>query len=370
MQGQHRLHQGKFVAYDESAKVPLLIRGPGIPAGTVSSELVSNVDLVPTLIEAGQAVAGITMDGRSLLPYARDGALRTKRPILLETGKAIALADPASASAAGGKGKKRSKVYVKNSDLDRTAQLSGRVIKPPKYRAIRTSRYLLIKSSDGGRELYDMAEDPEQVDSVYKDFRYQPVVKYLLKKLAKLTPCVGSRCNAEIQKPPKLLKEPQAQDPEAGRSRCHRVPADGGRATERQEAAGRVNATDTLGIPLGPGQPPALMEALGKRDDWEDLRVYGALLLVGTELFNHPNVHYLSGFFGPIERALRDAGANIGFAPADFRRFAPLLAEQAPAGDGDGRRASRRRRLVQPLAPRRRHRRRDGPRRPRTPTGC
>ena len=97
-----------------------------------------------------------------------------------------------------------------------------------------------------------------------------------------------------------------------------------------EEAAGRVDATDTLGIPLGPGQPPALMEALGKRDDWQDLRVYGALLLVGTELFNHSNVHYLSGFFGPIERALRDAGANIGFAPADFRRFAPLLAEQAP----------------------------------------
>ncbi len=93
---------------------------------------------------------------------------------------------------------------------------------------------------------------------------------------------------------------------------------------------GRGEPTDTLGIPLGPGQPPALMEALGKRDDWEDLRVYGALLLVGTELFNHSNVHYLSGFFGPIERALRDSGANIGFAPADFRRFAPLLAEQAP----------------------------------------
>jgi acyl-CoA hydrolase len=41
-------------------------------------------------------------------------------------------------------------------------------------------------------------------------------------------------------------------------------------------------------------------------------------------------VHYLSGFFGPIERALRDAGANISFVPADFRRFAPLLEEQAP----------------------------------------
>jgi acyl-CoA hydrolase len=96
------------------------------------------------------------------------------------------------------------------------------------------------------------------------------------------------------------------------------------------EAAGRLRATDTLGIPLGPGQPPRFLAALGGRDDWEDLRIYGALLLAWSEAFKHPNVHYLSGFFGPVERALRDQGANVSFAPADFRRFAPLLEQQAP----------------------------------------
>jgi acyl-CoA hydrolase len=101
-------------------------------------------------------------------------------------------------------------------------------------------------------------------------------------------------------------------------------------AISPEQAAELLEARDTLGIPLGTGQPPALMAALGKRDDWQDLRVYGALLLVVTELFDHPNVHYLSGFFGPIERALRDSGANISFAPADFRRFQPVLAEQKP----------------------------------------
>src|SRR6478672_1501696 len=94
--------------------------------------------------------------------------------------------------------------------------------------------------------------------------------------------------------------------------------------------AGRLEPSDTLGIPLGTGQPPGLLAALGDRDDWVELRVYGALLSVGTKLFNHPNVHYLSGFFGPVERALRDQGANISFAPADFRRFEPLLEQQAP----------------------------------------
>ncbi len=111
-----------------------------------------------------------------------------------------------------------------------------------------------------------------------------------------------------------------------------------------EQAAERIRVDDTLGMPLATGQPGALLAALGKRTDWEELRVYGALLAVGTELFNHPNVHYLSGFFGPIERMLRDSGANISFAPADFRRFTPLLQALAPRvmttavspPDGDG----------------------------------
>ena len=96
------------------------------------------------------------------------------------------------------------------------------------------------------------------------------------------------------------------------------------------DAAAVLRPTDSLGIPLGPGQPPAFLEALGRRSDWEDLRIYGALLSVLSEVFSHPKVHYLSGFFGPLDRILRDTGANIGFAPADFRQFVPLLASQRP----------------------------------------
>jgi acyl-CoA hydrolase len=99
---------------------------------------------------------------------------------------------------------------------------------------------------------------------------------------------------------------------------------------DAHEAAARLRPTDTLGIPLGPGQPVRFLEALGRRTDWEHLRVGGALLTVLTDLFAHPNVHYLSGFFGPLERILRDTGANIGFAPADFRRFTPILDADPP----------------------------------------
>ncbi|MGV0745106.1 acetyl-CoA hydrolase/transferase family protein [Mycolicibacterium sp. XJ870] len=97
-----------------------------------------------------------------------------------------------------------------------------------------------------------------------------------------------------------------------------------------EAAAMRLETADTLGMPLGPGQPPAFLRALGMRTDWTDLRVYGALLAVGTELFSRKGVHYLSGFYGPLERALRDAGADIEFTPADFRRFGPLLQRRSP----------------------------------------
>lgn len=97
-----------------------------------------------------------------------------------------------------------------------------------------------------------------------------------------------------------------------------------------EQAAARLEPADTLGIPLGPGQPPAFLRTLGARTDWTDLRVYGALLAVGTELFSRPGVHYLSGFFGPLERMLIATGVGIDFTPADFRRFGPLLQRQAP----------------------------------------
>lgn len=102
------------------------------------------------------------------------------------------------------------------------------------------------------------------------------------------------------------------------------------RTLSADEAAAELRPTDSIGMPLGPGQPPAFLEALGRRTDWEHLRIGGALLTVLSDVFTNPNVHYLSGFYGPLERLLRDSGANIGFAPADFRRFGPILAADPP----------------------------------------
>jgi len=97
-----------------------------------------------------------------------------------------------------------------------------------------------------------------------------------------------------------------------------------------QEAVALVRPSDTLAVPLGPGVPGGFLHALGERDDFVDLRVFGALMPDLFALFTRAGVHYRSGFFGPAERFLRDTGARVDFVPADFRRFGPILERLKP----------------------------------------
>ena len=100
--------------------------------------------------------------------------------------------------------------------------------------------------------------------------------------------------------------------------------------TSLPDAVARMRPRDTLGIPLGPGQPAAFLHALDARDDWEHLEIFGALLVDLYGVFLKPGVRHLSGFFGPAERVLRDSGARIEFIPSDFRRFGPIAERLAP----------------------------------------
>ncbi|CAG0998929.1 partial putative butyrate:acetyl-CoA coenzyme A-transferase, partial [Myxococcaceae bacterium] len=96
------------------------------------------------------------------------------------------------------------------------------------------------------------------------------------------------------------------------------------------EAAALVRPRDRLAVPLGPGQPPAFLHALGERDDFEDLRVFGALLTGLYEVFTRRGVSLRSGFFGPVERGLRSSGHDVEFVPADFRRFSRIVRDFHP----------------------------------------
>ena len=75
--GQHNLPSCKLNVYDHSIRIPMIIRGPGIPAGLNLTQIGSNVDVGPTLL----ALAGLDpatgtsppMDGKSLLPWLIPG---------------------------------------------------------------------------------------------------------------------------------------------------------------------------------------------------------------------------------------------------------------------------------------------------------
>jgi N-acetylglucosamine-6-sulfatase len=63
LQGQHRVPGDKFLPYEESIRVPLILRGPGIPAGRTVHGQVGNIDFAPTLVAAARAKPGRLMDG-------------------------------------------------------------------------------------------------------------------------------------------------------------------------------------------------------------------------------------------------------------------------------------------------------------------
>jgi arylsulfatase A-like enzyme len=81
MWGQHWLDAKPF-PYSESVRVPMFMRGPGVPVGPDGSRMVANIDIAPTaLAAAGVSPSPATpMDGRSLLtPFTRDRIL-VERP--------------------------------------------------------------------------------------------------------------------------------------------------------------------------------------------------------------------------------------------------------------------------------------------------
>jgi acyl-CoA hydrolase len=97
-----------------------------------------------------------------------------------------------------------------------------------------------------------------------------------------------------------------------------------------EEAVALVRPVDRIGFGLGPGIPDALLAALGAREDWEDLRLGGALCLNLYEIFTRPGVTYRCGFFGPAERFHHSQGHRVELVPGGFRQMGPIMGRFAP----------------------------------------
>jgi hypothetical protein len=80
--------------------------------------------------------------------------------------------------------------------IDEPERLIGRelLIESNTYRAIRTWRYVYAEHEAGGREMYDLEEDPFQLESVHGSARYQRERRELVSRLGRLRRCQAARC--------------------------------------------------------------------------------------------------------------------------------------------------------------------------------
>lgn len=75
--GQFRVGTSKQHPFETDIRVPLLVRGPGVEAGSAPAALVGNVDMAPTWLALAGAQPPSFMDGKSLLPFLVPSAMAT-----------------------------------------------------------------------------------------------------------------------------------------------------------------------------------------------------------------------------------------------------------------------------------------------------
>jgi arylsulfatase A-like enzyme len=154
--------------------MPLVVRGPGIPEARQSDALSANVDLAPTFLQISGGRATVPLDGRSLLRFAGDPELRSRRAVLLED--------------------------FTNAPRQNTGRSFGlpssRV--PHAYTGIRVGPYKFIEYATGERELYNLNRDPYELQSLAANPGYRTVVAWLTTRLRKLASCSGAQCRRPV----------------------------------------------------------------------------------------------------------------------------------------------------------------------------
>jgi arylsulfatase A-like enzyme len=151
--GQHRL-MGKNVPYEPALLVPFLVRGPGLPPGTVRSATFGMVDLAPTFLDIAGGRARRLPDGRSML-----AALR---------GQADGYAD-----------------YLIQGGGDGGAWW---------WRGVRSHDVTYVRFGSGFEELYDRTRDPDELDNVATDPAYADLLRRYESRLEVLESCQGTEC--------------------------------------------------------------------------------------------------------------------------------------------------------------------------------
>ncbi len=156
--GHHRIDEGKGTAYEEDIRVPLLVRGPSVPAGSVQNDMVLNLDLAPTFADLAGIPTPDFVEGRSF------------RPVLTNT------PPPATTGRQG--------FLIEHWPINDLV---------PPYKALRTQRYAYVEYATGERELYDLAKDPYELENIAA-ITDPARLKQLSAWLASLSDCTGVTC--------------------------------------------------------------------------------------------------------------------------------------------------------------------------------
>ncbi|WP_240197527.1 sulfatase [Nonomuraea lactucae] len=161
--GTHRIKQGKTTPFEESIKVPLVVRGPGVRPGSVIGDMASTVDLGPTFAELGGAQLPPFAEGRSLVPL-----LRGQRPAQWRSSVLVEFSRP----------------------LD---QVSANQTPVPPYQALRTQTHTYVRYGTGETQLYDLTTDPNQLHNLAG--RADPqLLRDLDERLRAMVACSGATC--------------------------------------------------------------------------------------------------------------------------------------------------------------------------------
>ncbi|HTU16237.1 MAG TPA: sulfatase [Solirubrobacterales bacterium] len=172
--GAHRFGLAKFLPFEEASRVAMAVRGPGIPRGGNSSEIVGNIDVPATILELAGASTGYQVDGRSLRPFWRDPSKTTRRgfEISMESGVVGGEASAAARTSAGAPALR--------------------------YKALRAGPYKYVRYAAGQDELYDLDRDPLELRNKSNSPRYAEVVEYMREQLREVDECSGESCRAEL----------------------------------------------------------------------------------------------------------------------------------------------------------------------------
>lgn len=191
--GQHRLLQGKTTAYEEDIRVPLIVRGPGVPAGKTVDALVGNVDLAPTWAELAAAKAPDFVDGRSLVPFLQGNAPAWRTAYLIQHG---------NPDHPQGQQPKQQPKHPKKAQtaMPRSGTLEqpdnpeeARGLGVPDYYALRTKDYTYVEYITGEKELYDLNKDPYELWNIASTASHE-LLNQLSAILAQFHQCKGATC--------------------------------------------------------------------------------------------------------------------------------------------------------------------------------